>query len=215
MRDILLTIGIPSIPSRMRMNLEPMFSKIMAQIGTRKDIEVISILDNRSITIGKKRHMLHRLAQGKYCAIIDDDDDIAPNYVDEVYAAIKEHNGVDVIHYNQEAIFDGVSFLVVTDITAPRDPFEQMPRTPRDQNGNWIPVRRPPWHWCAWRTEFAKQFPFGDSNSGEDTMFVSSAVPNIKSHYKIDKILHTYKFSSVGTSAPLLHGNVNKPVVMT
>lgn len=212
MSEIILTIGIPSIPSRMKSHLQPMFDKIMAQIGDRKDIEVVSIMDNKRISIGKKRHMLHKIAQGKFCAIIDDDDDIAPNYVDEVYAAAKEHPEVDVIHYNQQAIFDGVSFLVVTDITAPRDPFEQMPWRPRDAYGNWIPVRRPPWHWCAWRTEFARKYPFGDSNSGEDTLFVSSAVPNIKSHHKIEKILHVYQFSSSATSAPLIPGNVNKPV---
>ena len=93
-----------------------MFDKITTQIGDRKDIEIVSILDNKKISIGKKRHLLHKIAQGKFCAIIDDDDDVAPNFIDEVYAAIKENPDVDVIHYNQEAIFDGISFLVVTDV---------------------------------------------------------------------------------------------------
>lgn len=212
MSDIILTIAIPSIPSRIRMNLEPMFSRLMTQIGSRKDVEVVSILDNKSMTIGKKRHMLHKLAQGKYCAIIDDDDDVTPNFVEEVCNAIQSHDGVDVIHYNQEAIIEGVSFLISTDVNAPRTPFDQLPRTPKDQNGNYIPCVRPPWHWCAWRTEFARKFPFGDSFSGEDAIFVEHAIPHVKSDYKIDKILHIYKWSAQNTSAPLLPGNVNKPV---
>jgi len=215
MSNILLTIAIPSIPSRIRMNLEPMFSRLMTQIGSRKDVEIISILDNKSMTIGKKRHMLHRLAQGKYCAIVDDDDDVTSNFVDEVCAAIKQHDGVDVIHYNQEAVIDGVSFLISTDVKAPMAPFNQLPRTPKDPSGNYIPCVRPPWHWCAWRTEFAKQFPFGDSFSGEDTMFVEKAIPSVKSSHKIDKILHIYRWSSTATAAPLIPNNPNRPVVIS
>lgn len=214
MSNILLTIAIPSIPSRIRMNLEPMFSRLQSQIGSRKDVEIVSILDNKSMTIGKKRHMLHRLAQGKYCAIIDDDDDVTPNYVDEVTKAIQANDGVDVIHYDQEAIIDGTSFLISTDVRARMSPFDQLPRTPKDANGNYIPCVRPPWHWCAWRTEFAKKFPFGDSFSGEDTLFVEKAIPDVKSSHKIDKILHIYKWSSSTTAAPLIPGNVNVPVVM-
>lgn len=214
MNNIILTIGIPSIPSRVRMNLEPMFSRLMAQIGNRKDVEVVSILDNKSMTIGKKRHLLHKIAQGDYCAIIDDDDDITPNYIEEVCKAIQDNNGVDVIHYDQEAIIENVSFLVSTDINAPLEPFNQLPSKPKDSDGNYIPCVRPPWHWCAWNTEFARKYPFGDSFSGEDALFVKGAVPNIKSSYKIDKILHIYKWSASTTSAPMIHDNPNPPVIL-
>jgi len=214
MSDIILTIAIPSIPSRIRMNLEPMFSRLMTQIGSRKDVEVISILDNKSMTIGRKRQLLHSIAQGKYCVQIDDDDDVVPTFVEEVCGAIQSHDGVDVIHYNQEAIIEGVSFLISTDINAPRIPFDQLPRTPKDQSGNFIPCKRPPWHWCAWRTEFAKKFAFGNSMAGEDALFVENAIPNVKSDYKIDKILHIYKWSAQSTSAPLIPGNLNNPVVL-
>lgn len=214
MNDIKLTIGIPSIPSRVRMNLEPMFSRLMAQIANRKDVEVVSILDNKSMTIGKKRHLLHKIAQGEYCAIIDDDDDVTTDYVEEVCKAIENNKGVDVIHYNQEAIIENVSFLITTDIHAPLEPFNQLPNKPKDPSGNYIPCVRPPWHWCAWRTEFAKQFPFGDSFSGEDTLFVNKAVPNIKKSHKIDKILHIYKWSANTTSAPMIPHNPNPPVII-
>lgn len=213
-KEILLTIAIPSIPSRMRMNLEPMFSRLMTQIGDRKDVEVVSIMDNKSMSIGKKRHLLHHIAQGKYCAIIDDDDDVTNDFVNEVCSAITLHDGVDVIHYNQEAIIDGVSFLISTDTNAPMNPFDQLPRYPKDAQGNYIPCKRPPWHWCAWRTEYAKKYPFGDSFSGEDTLFATEATKNINSHHKIEKVLHIYKWSSKSTSAPLLPGNANPPVVL-
>lgn len=214
MREIKLTIGIPSIPSRVRMNLEPLFSRLMSQIGDRKDVEVVTILDNKSMTIGRKRQLLHRIGQGKYTAIIDDDDDVVSTYVDDVVGAIENHDGVDVICYNQEAIINGTSFLISTDISHPMHPFDQLPQHPKDTEGNYIPCKRPPWHWCAWRTEFARRFSFGDSFSGEDAFFVESAIPNTKTQHKIDKILHIYKWSADATSAPLIPGNINNPVIL-
>lgn len=214
MNDILLTIAIPSIPSRIRMNLSPMFARLGVQVGDRKDVEVVSILDNKAMTIGRKRQLLHKIAQGRYTAIIDDDDDVTSDYVAEVTKAISEHDGVDVICYDQEAVIDGTSFLISTDIRHPVHPFDQLPRTPRDASGNFIPCRRPPWHWCAWRTDFARQFSFGDSFSGEDAVFVEAAIPQTKTQHKIDKILHIYRWSSATTSAPLIPDNPNRPVVL-
>lgn len=213
-KDIKLTIAIPSIPSRIRMNMEPLLSRLLAQIGDRKDVEVVSILDNKMMTIGRKRQLLHHIAQGKYCVIIDDDDDVTPDFVKEVCDAIEKNDGVDVIAYDQEAIINGVSFLISTDINHPCSPFDQLPPRPRDSNGNFIPCRRPPWHWCAWRTELAKQSSFGDSFSGEDTLFVENAIKLAKTQYKINKMLHIYRWSATATSAPLIPNNPNSPVVL-
>lgn len=212
MTDVLLTIGIPSIPSRIRGNLQPLFAKLMSQIGDRKDVEVVSILDNKSMTIGRKRQLLHHIAQGKYTAIVDDDDDVSSNYVEEVTRAIQLHDGVDVICYDQEAIINGVSFLISSDISHPLHPFDQLPPSPKDANGNYIPCRRPPWHWCAWKTDLAKRAHFGDSFSGEDAMFVESVIPLTNTQHKINKILHIYKWYPSTTSAPLIHNNLNRPV---
>ena len=215
MSDIILTIAIPSIPSRIRMNLEPLFSRLMTQVGSRKDVEIISLLDNKMMTNGRKRQVLHRIAQGKYCVQIDDDDNVVPNYIEEVCNAIQLHDGVDVIHYNQEATINGVPFLISTDINASRNPYNQLPVSPKDQNGNYIPCVRPPFHWCAWRTEFVKKFAFGKSMAGEDTFFVDNAVPNIKSDYKIDKILHLYNWSSGPSHTLFVPETINMPVVLS
>lgn len=212
MSNVLFTIGIPSIPQRIRGNLQPLFAKLMTQIGDRKDVEVISILDNKSMTIGRKRQLLHHIAQGKYTAIVDDDDDVSSNYVEEVTKAIHSYDGVDVICYDQEAIINGVSFLISSDISHPLHPFDQLPPSPKDANGNYIPCRRPPWHWCAWRTDLAKRAHFGDSFSGEDAMFVESVMPLTNTQHKINKILHIYKWYPSTTSAPLINNNLNRPV---
>jgi hypothetical protein len=194
--------------------MEPLIARLMAQIGDRKDVEIISILDNKAMTIGRKRQLLHRIAQGKYCVIIDDDDDVTPDFVKEVCDAIEKNDGVDVIAYDQEAIINGVSFLISTDISHPGLPFEQLPPKPKDQNGNYIPCRRPPWHWCAWRTELANQCSFGDSFWGEDNLFAIEATKIAKTQHKINKVLHIYRWSASETAAPFIPNPSEQPAVI-
>lgn len=213
MNDIKLTIGIPSIPSRMRMGLEPLFAKLQSQIGERKDVEVISLMDNKLMSIGRKKQLLLQIARGKYTCIIDDDDDISSNFVYEICEAIQNNDGVDVICYDQEAIIEGVSYLVTTDINHPKNPpFEQLPQHPKNSLGEYVPCKRPPWQWCSWNTEFCNKFKFGDSNWGEDSFFVENALKEVKTQYKINKILHIYKWSSKTSEAPFIANQVNIPV---
>jgi hypothetical protein len=215
MPDVKLTIAIPSIPSRIRMNLQPLFSRLMNQIGDRKDVEVLSILDNKSMTIGRKKQFLYEIAQGKYTAIIDDDDDVTDDYVSEVTSAISLSDDVDVISYDQQAFIEGVPFLVACDISHPyQSGFDQLPSKPKDQFGNYIPCRRPPWNWCAWKTDIARRCFFGNSNFGEDATFVANAMKIAKTQHKIDKILHIYRWSAKDSSAPPKWDELNPPVVL-
>jgi hypothetical protein len=50
--------------------------------------------------------------------------------------------------------------------------------------------------------------------AGEDTFFVDNAVPNAKTDYKIDKILHLYNWSSGPTHTPFIPDTINNPVVL-
>lgn len=196
---IKLTIGIPSLPDRSE-KLIPLYNKLMAQIGDQKDIEVITIMDNRVMTIGRKRTLLFHIAQGKYTCIIDDDDDVTPDFVQTMREVIKDDTDVDVICYNQDANIDGKSWIIRTSLKHNNKfPFDQLMV---DQYNDPIPCNRPPWHWCAWKTSFAKSIPFGDSNTQEDTIFVIEAISNAKSELVLDKTMCIYRWSSVASQAP-------------
>ena len=82
-QTIKLTIGIPSIPERMNNYLSPFYKKLLDQIGDSKDIEVISLMDNKVMSIGRKKNLLFSLAQGQYTCVIDDDDDYICNILDD------------------------------------------------------------------------------------------------------------------------------------
>ena len=200
MNKVKLSIGIPSIPNRSRKYLEPLFEKLQAQIGDTKDIEVLSIIDNKTMSIGRKRTLLFAAASGKYTCIIDDDDDVTDDFVSTMRTVITDDLDVDVICYDQDADMNGMHFLVKTSLDHDkRHPYDQMKV---DQFNNPLPCLRPPWHWCAWKTSFARQFPFGDSNTQEDTVFVRQAIANAKSQLVLDKVLCKYRWYPSVSQAP-------------
>ena len=64
--------------------VELLTNRIYSQIGDLKaesKVEVIVICDNKEISIGEKRNRLYTAASGEFSVQIDDDDDVAGNYV--------------------------------------------------------------------------------------------------------------------------------------
>lgn len=189
---IKLTIGIPSLPSRSRKYLEPLVAKLESQIGDIKDVEILIISDNKTMTVGRKRSLLFNIAQGRYVCQIDDDDDISDDFISTLRETINNDTDVDVICYNQEASMNGTIWVVETSLNHDQNhPFDQMKV---DSNGKPVPCKRPPWHWCAWRKDLVKNIPFGDSNTQEDTVFVIEALKQAKTQIVIPKILCKYRW---------------------
>ena len=86
---MILSILIPTVIGRER-PLELLTNRIYSQIGDLKaesKVEVIVICDNKEISIGEKRNRLYTAASGEFSVQIDDDDDVAGNYVFNVLKA--------------------------------------------------------------------------------------------------------------------------------
>lgn len=166
------------------------------------------------MTIGRKRSCLFHIAQGKYTCIIDDDDDVTIDFVQTMREKITDDIDVDVICYNQDANIDGKSWTIRTSLKHNQQfPFDQLVV---DASGNPIPCNRPPWHWCAWKTDFAKKIPFGDSNTQEDTIFVLDAISKAKTELVIDKVLCKYRWSSSTSQAPfqsIPHDQIQRVII--
>lgn len=85
-----LSILIPTLPSRYDF-YKGLQAKLFAQIGDRLNREVEVLSDVRAvITTGEKRNDLLKLAQGKYTVFVDDDDDIADSYINDILEAIEQ-----------------------------------------------------------------------------------------------------------------------------
>ena len=186
--EIKLSILIPSIPSRFKM-FERLFERINDQ-ASKSDIvvEVLGLFDNKKRSIGHKRDALVQMSKGEYVCFCDDDDDVSLDYVESLLEGIK-HNP-DVVCFKQRSIINGDECIVDFDIKNENNEFK------KDEI-----VQRKPFHVCAFKGKIARKHRFNDSNYGEDWQWCELVLKDVKTQYKIDKIIHTYVFDSEVTEA--------------
>ncbi len=86
---MLWSILICGIPERYHSVQPLLYSLLEAQaISRRPDVELLYFMDNKRRTVGAKRNALLSMAIGEYISFIDDDDEVAPNYVDKIIGTI-------------------------------------------------------------------------------------------------------------------------------
>lgn len=153
-------------------------------------VEILTLIDNKAMTIGQKRNMLLSCARGKYLAFLDDDDMVSEDYISQILFAIRAapNHGVDVIAFRQHCTVNGKTFHVDFGLGNSFEPVIS------DDNGNYKDIKRPPYHMCAWRSIIAKNTPFPDISYGEDAAWISQMIQRCKSQWKTDKILHYYRY---------------------
>jgi hypothetical protein len=202
---MLLSILIPSVPERhekLKSLLESLLTKTRDFQG---EVEVLTLIDFKTMSLGEKRNRLMQIASGLYCIHLDDDDNLTVDALHVLIPLLSEFNEMefalgncqrpDVIAYDQHCrleLDDGVAeFDVRTSIE-----FEN--ETPRQVDGVWQDVKRKPWHWCCWRTELARRFQFV-GRVDEDWQWLQQILPAVTKQHKIDQVLHLYQFSSKST----------------
>ena len=155
-----------------------------------KPVQLITLYDNRVWTVGQKRNRLLWMAEGEYLAFVDDDDEVAPDYVDRLLAAIEKVRGADVLCFRQDCVrgdlggrVERCQYSLSYDYASGVHPDGSM----------WW--RGKPAHTSAWRTELVQECTFPETNFGEDVAFVQQACARAKTEYQIDRTLYTYHFN--------------------
>ena len=184
----LFSILTPSVPERINTNLVTLCNKIKAQIGD-KNVEHLVFIDNRKRSIGEKREALVKMANGKYLAFVDDDDDISPDYVDSIVSAVPK--GVDVITFKQYCKVNDNPISIIN--------FSINNKVNQDYTPGAY-VNRIPFHVCAWKAEIAKKYSFSDKNYSEDWFWAQQLNKEAKTEYHIDRVIHTYAYSDNTTT---------------
>lgn len=188
----ILSVLTAAVPSRIQM-ADSLAERIDHQIHAAGvpagAVEHLILLDNKARSVGLKRQALLDIALGDYIIYLDDDDDMADDYIPCLLAAAAR--GSDVITFKQLALINGEEGHIEFHGNAEKDEPWQVGAT----------VRRPPWHVCAWRRELVKRCVFPDINDGEDIVWCHQARPLLKTCTHIDRVLHTYRFSSATTEA--------------
>jgi glycosyltransferase involved in cell wall biosynthesis len=184
-----LSVLIPSVPSRREMAWK-LFDKISEQaLDDDENVEVLLLLDNKTRSIGKKREALVQISKGDYVAFVDDDDDVAPDYVKEltIEAFLP---GADVVVFPTTCTLnDGPTVTVEHDISYPNEQYSP------------AGFRRSAWQMHAWRGDLARATPFPDLNFGEDWPWCEAMLKHVKTQAKIDQVLYHYRYSDMITEA--------------
>lgn len=188
--NIILSILIPTIPDR-----AAMFNNLWRELWEQREalseqhpsLSSVEILYDQSApfllggpSIGKKRTDLVNAAKGVYLAFLDDDESIAPNYVESLVRLCLQ--GADVVTFRAMAKLK--DFWGIVDMRLVYKVNDQM--TPE------YTVRRPPWHTCPVKSKYAKLYEFNDKNNAEDFEWMEKVLRHCTTEAHTDKILFQY-----------------------
>ena len=152
----------------------------------RERVEIIILADNKKQVLGRKRNLMVDMAQGKYIVFVDDDDRIAEDYVDALLKATA--SDADSIAFRAEVTLDGGWPKICyysKDFGVDYNDAEEYYRIPN--------------HICCIKRSVALMAPFPSIAYAEDVGYSKSLLPNLKTEYKIDRVLYYYDFSTTTT----------------
>lgn len=203
------SILIAGIPERFHMVQPLLYALLETQaVARRPDVELLYLLDNRRRSVGAKRNDLMAAALGEYVSFIDDDDEVAPDYVERLYrtmvAARRQEPLPDVICFRQRAtlapagVVHDCTYSLAHWRTRPPEARRQLAMTPEPNVLAWS---GPPAHTMVWRRDMVRDIPFPHSNFGEDVSWVDTACTRATSEIVLDGApLYHYKFNEATTS---------------
>jgi glycosyltransferase involved in cell wall biosynthesis len=192
---ITLSILIPSIPSRLEK-----FTRLLDEVSRQAkwintvhsawpdSIEIV-VDDSASyleggLSIGKKRESLVQRANGEYLCFLDDDESIAPNYLEVLYFLCRQDK--DVCTFRNISKLD--HFWMIVDMS--------LSHTENEAGRHDQIVKRKPWHVCPVRSTFAKQFNFEDINYAEDWRWFEQVLTLCDTEAHTDAVIHQYNYNS-------------------
>ena len=173
-----LSILICSLPDRMS-RASVLIEKLCAQ-AEGKQVEVLYLGDNKSMSTGEKRNRLVGIARGEYVEFVDDDDDVAEDYVDQQLAVIDLPLKPDVINF--QVIYHCRDF---------KRPVLYSLDYVKDQN---LPDKflRIPNHLMCIKRSLARIVPYPDTSFGEDAEYARGIWRHLITEYQINKVLYHY-----------------------
>lgn len=182
-----LSILVPTVPSRIETFYPKIMNELNRQVGENPEIEILAFYDNKRRSVGSKRNALIELSRGEFICFVDDDDEVAEDYIEKIVQMIDRHPDSDVVVFDVLCTIDGAQkqycrYGIELEYTT-------------DHN-NWYGK---PAHTHVWRREIARMAHFSERPCGEDIDWVSEAWPRVKIQHKIEKVLYYYNFNEKTT----------------
>ena len=181
-----LTICILTLINRQE-QFKQLYEEIRRQ--SRNDsVQILGLLDNKSMTVGSKRNSILSLAQGRYVTFIDDDDMISPDYIKDVLEAIK--SDTDVICFKVKKLINGI-YNRTHVYRLNSGPIHRNPRNRKEEFHS-------PDHLCVWKRSVIKE-GFPDKSLAEDHVWADRMEKHTKTIFNIDKELYIYNYNEQGS----------------
>jgi hypothetical protein len=152
-------------------------------LGVTDQVEILTDIDNREVSIGVKRQRMHERAKGEYVVSIDSDDAIMTDYIAEIWRAIKEQP-------------DCITFEISCSGTKGKRANVSNNYPDWKDNFDGFDYVRLPYHKVPIKRSIALQIGFIDLRYGEDYEFSKRLKKSglIQTEYHIAKPLYHYKF---------------------
>lgn len=202
---IKLSILIPSTHQRynnfniaIQEQLFSQYNKLTAE--SQKQVEILMLVDTKSMMLGSKRNNLVQLSQGEYIVFVDSDDRIEPDYIETLLKATEY--GVDVITFNASVSINGDEPKIC----------RYSSNYAKDYNTD-TEYHRLPNHICCFKRNLAIQYPFPNKLYGEDSEFSKSIKPHIKTDHYIDRVLYHYDYNQETTETQYHLGSNTNSVI--
>ena len=223
---MLWSILIAAIPERYHSVQGLLHSLLETQsVARRPDVELLYLMDNRRRTVGAKRNDLLGMAKGEYISFIDDDDEVATDYVERILGMImKTRKNIvackgsghditmpaDVICFPQRAILQPANITHECTYSLQhwkecepekRRKLEQIPDGKGGVTQNTLAWSGPPAHTMVWRRETVQGIKFPEKQFGEDVDWVDQACEKAKTELVLNGApLYFYKFDESKTA---------------
>lgn len=146
------------------------------------------------LSIGKKREKLVTEANGKYLCFLDDDEQIAPNYLETLVRLC--HQDRDVCVFRSLAKLD--NYWCIIDMGLGQGNEEANP---------YDVVHRNAWHVCPVKSKWAKLHTFDDINYGEDWKWFEQVLKHCETEAHTDAVIHSYQHSASTSEADQITTN--------
>lgn len=196
------SVLICSIPERYH-TVQPLLLSLLEHqhMARMPDVELLMLLDNRRRSVGAKRNALLAAARGEYISFVDDDDEVARDYVQKLYRAIcqtrKTDIPADVVCFGQRCTLQphGVIHECTYSLAHWKDraPEARRQLAPSDKPNtlNWS---GPPAHTMVWRRAILEGIRFPEKQFGEDVEWVDQCCAKAKTELQIPGVLYFYNF---------------------
>lgn len=198
-----LSILICTLSSRASL-LGSLLAKLHRQMGNVPGVEVLVFEDNKEHSVGWKRNRLIESAAGEFICFVDDDDDVADDYILQIMTAISRNPTVDCIGFR--------GLLSVAGQGSHQVHYSLENHGQIESGGTYY---RLPCHLTPLRKSaiVGHQCRFPDQNFGEDADFSAQLMRTkaLRSEAFVNKVLYHYQFNP-NTSET--HGNRGPQAIM-